>query len=102
MKHDSRYDALQDIEGVSDSNTEVDEWDLEEREKVRSKGVWQKIKTWHWALDTILIMVIFTLLVERRWKEFECTRGHTYELVGDLTGFAPQCRSTPPSGIPFG
>ena len=102
MKDDSRYDALHDVDGGSDSSTEVDEWDLEDREKLRSKkGVWRKAKSWRWALDTVLIVVIFGLLVERRWKEFAYRKSHKYENGGDLTGFAPPCMSTYPARFPL-
>lgn len=93
MKNDPKYDALRNLDNHSESSTEVEEWDPESdvRPRRRKKGFWAKVKAWRWVIDTALLLVIFVLLAEKRWKSHKHHKSHRYELAGDLTGFAPQC-----------
>lgn len=86
MKDDPRYDALAAIEDHSDSATEVDDWEAEHSSNSRRRTIWQRVTAWRWVMEIGLLLVILGLLVEKRWMH---QKGHTYELAGDLTGFAP-------------
>lgn len=91
-KNDLRYNALRNIDQQSDSGTEVGDWGNEEdeRSRRRRRPVWQRAKRYRWLLDTGLLLVIVGLLLEKRWMH---SRNHQYEFAGDITGFAPKCRS---------
>jgi hypothetical protein len=90
MKDDLRYNALHDEDARSESSsTEVEDWDTESHEKLRSKRtVWAKLRAWKWLLDTSLLLVILGLLLDRQWKSHPKTPA--FELAGDITGFAPK------------
>lgn len=91
MKEDNGehgYDSLRNLDGHSDSDTDVEEWSGQPRQR-RRRTVWKAVKAYRWMADTILLMVIIGLLVEKKWKS---QTGHRYELAGDISGFAPQCR----------
>ncbi|OAL00796.1 hypothetical protein IQ06DRAFT_275715 [Phaeosphaeriaceae sp. SRC1lsM3a] len=91
MKHDLRYDALNDADTRSEtSTTEVDEWDAEENKASRRRRTcWSKFKAWKWLVDTTLLLIITALLVERQWTHHQHSKSHKFELAGDITGFAP-------------
>lgn len=92
MKSDQRYNALRNLDDQSDSSTEVGDWDAERDERPRQtkrRSTWEGAKRYRWLLDTGLLLVIVSLLVEKRWKH---NHGHRYEFAGDITGFAPKCR----------
>jgi hypothetical protein len=95
MKSDQRYDALRNIDNHSESSTEVEDWDPEDdaprRRRRRTKTFWAKVKGYRWMIDTALLVVIFGLLAEKRWKKHMHHKSHRYELAGDITGFAPTC-----------
>jgi hypothetical protein len=90
MKDDLRYNALRNIDARSESSsTEVEDWDTEGDEKLRTRRtIWARIKAWKWLLDTSLLLIIVGLLLDRRWKPHN--KSHAFELAGDITGFAPQ------------
>jgi hypothetical protein len=95
MKDDLRYDALQNEENHSESSTEVEESDTERavkpRRQKRRKTFWRKLKGHRWVIDTSLLLVIFGLLAEKRWRTHW---SHRYEFTGDISGFAPTCKRT--------
>lgn len=97
MKDDHRYDTLRNVDASSDSSTEVDEeWDPESEIQPRRRAkrrAWMIVKAHRWVIDTALLLVILGLLVEKGWRKHD--HRHRYEFTGDLTGFAPQCRSIP-------
>lgn len=100
MKTDQRYDALRNIENHSESDTEVEDWDPEDdaqrhKRRRRAKTFWGKVKRYRWMIDTALLVVIFGLLAEKRWKKYMHHKSHRYELAGDITGFAPKCTPSP-------
>ena len=89
-KRHQRYDALRNVVDDGDSSTEVDEdWDTENavRPRRRRTTIWRWLRRYRWMLDTILLLVIVGLLVEKRWQRH--VKSHVYELAGDITGFAP-------------
>ncbi|KAF2473135.1 uncharacterized protein BDR25DRAFT_302137 [Lindgomyces ingoldianus] len=92
MKDHSEYDALRNVDGHSESSTEVEEWDPENevRSRRRRTGVWGIVRRYRWMIDTALLLVIFGLLAEKRWKKHTQQRSHRFEFTGDLTGFAPR------------
>lgn len=90
-KDDHRYDALRNLDSHSDSSTDVEDWEEEPetRSKVkRRRTLWKKLKPYRWIIDTSLLLIIVGLLAEKRWK---AETGGKYELVGDISGFAPTC-----------
>lgn len=108
MKEDHRYDALRTADNHSDSSTEVEDWEPETAVRPRRRkrnGFWSKFRRYRWVVDTALLLVIFGMLVEKRWKKYmDKSSHHQYEFAGDLTGFAPRCTSplsskTPPPNI---
>ncbi|KAF2644789.1 hypothetical protein P280DRAFT_487317 [Massarina eburnea CBS 473.64] len=94
MKDDHRYDALRNTTTDSRSSTEVD--DLEEAgtdvrpKRWRQKTFWGKLKKWRWIIDTGLLIIIVGLLVERKWKHAKKSPSHAFDVLGDLSGFAPK------------
>jgi hypothetical protein len=92
MKDDLRYDALRDADTRSEtSNTEVEDWDTEDAIKPRRRrACWSRFKPWKWLLDTTLLLIILALLIERQWAHHRHSLSHTFELAGDITGFAPE------------
>lgn len=89
MKDDLRYNALRNVDARSESShTEVDDWDTEAEVKTSRRTWWKRVKAWKWLLDTGLLLVVVGLLVERRWRH--SSKSHTFELAGDITGFAPE------------
>jgi hypothetical protein len=98
MKDEHQYDSLKDVDDHSESSTEVEELEPQSektrRRRNSSRGVWKKVKGCRWMIDTVLLLVIFGLLVERIWEDTRSRSrdgSHRYEFTGDLTGFAPQC-----------
>lgn len=94
LQNDQRYDALRNLDNQSDSSTEVGDWGAEDDgnpRRARKRSFWKSLKRCRWLLDTILLLIIVGLLVEKRWKH---SHGHQYEFTGDITGFAPKCKST--------
>jgi hypothetical protein len=90
-KNEGQYDALRSPDGF-ESSTEVDDWDAERDMRPRlqrRRSIWMKLKGYRWLLDTALLLVIVGLLVDKRQTHHE---SHQYEVVGDITGFAPTCR----------
>jgi hypothetical protein len=95
---EQRYDVLHDdVDNQShrsDSSTEVEDSDAERavrrRRQKRKKSLWRKVKGYHWVIDTALLIVIMGLLAEKRWSKHH---NHTYELAGDISGFAPRCKN---------
>lgn len=92
MKDDLRYDALRDADTRSEtSNTEVEDWDKEDAMKPRRRRTcWSRFKPWKWLLDTTLLLIILALLIERQWAHHRHHPSQTFELAGDITGFAPK------------
>jgi hypothetical protein len=93
MKDQGEYDTLRNLYHGSDSITEVGDWDAESDLRLRlqrRKTIWRKLAGYRWLLDTVLLLVIVGLLVDKRWKHHS-HKSHTYEGVGDITGFAPTC-----------
>jgi hypothetical protein len=91
MKDDLRYDALRPVDDRSESSrTEVeDDWEAEGDDKpTRRRTLWKRVKAWRWLLDTGLLLVIIGLLVEKRGRHHN--KSHTFELTGDISGFAPK------------
>lgn len=90
---DQRYNALRNLDDHSDASTEVgDDWDAEGAEKpwrIQRRSRWKRVQGYSWLANTILLLVVIGLLVEKRWKH---EHSHQYEFAGDLTGFAPRCR----------
>jgi len=94
MKNDQRYNALRNVDEQSDTSTEVGEWEPEGDVKPQRSGrrtIWRSFSRYRWLLDTALLLVIVGLLAENKWFH---DRGHRYEFAGDVTGFAPTCKST--------
>ncbi|KAH7078047.1 hypothetical protein BKA63DRAFT_564594 [Paraphoma chrysanthemicola] len=92
MKDEQQYNVLHDVDSQSDgdSNTEVEDWDTEGHMKpARRKTIWRKLKASRWLVDTGLLLVIFGLLAEKRWKHSPHSHSYEYELAGDVSGFAP-------------
>lgn len=90
---DHRYDALRNLGNHSDSDTDVEDWEDDKTAQPRRKKstrIWKRIKAYRWMIDTALLLVIIGLLVERIPKSL---KGHRYEFAGDISGFAPECRS---------
>lgn len=88
MKDEQRYNAIQNVDDQYDSSTEVEDWGIEHDSKRESrKTLLAKVRVWRWLVDTTLLLVIVALLLEKKWKQ---QRSYTYELAGDITGFAPQ------------
>ena len=93
MQNDQRYNALRNLDDQSDSSTEVGDWEAEGDEKsrqIRRRTFWGRLKRYRWLLDTSLLLVIVGLLAEKSWRH---SHGHQYEFAGDITGFAPECKS---------
>lgn len=82
--------------GMSLLSEEDGIWKGEEH-KSQTRSKHGRIKQWssllfstQGILNTILLLVILGLLVERRWHQ---ERIGLFEAAGDLTGFAPRCKS---------
>ncbi|KAL6702785.1 hypothetical protein ACN47E_000969 [Coniothyrium glycines] len=95
LQDQHQYDAVQHEDTLSDSSTEVDEWDPEMDPRPRSRrtrrATWRKLGRYRWMLDTALLVVTVGLLVEKRWNhDDKAPAQHHYELAGDITGFAPR------------
>jgi hypothetical protein len=85
----------------SDSGTEVGDWDAESHAHIQKRSrmqrtlrrtrtsVFSRIKKYHWVIDTVLLLAIIALLLERRTNDSE-RRSPEFELAGDITGFAPK------------
>jgi|SRR5690242_2111363 len=91
---DQRYNALRNLDDHSESSTEVGDWD--DGNSVRPRMTRRRIflarlKRYRWLLDTTLLLIIIGLLVEKRWTH---DHGRQYELTGDITGFAPECKKS--------
>lgn len=90
-KDDCRYDALRNLDSHSDSDTDVEDWEeaahTQRRQRKRST-LWRRLRPYQWISNTALLLVIIGLLVEKRW---ESDKGQSYELAGDISGFAPTC-----------
>ena len=100
MKDDHRYDALRNADTHSESSTEVEDVDAEQairprrHRRARNPSLLKRLKSHWWMVDTALLLVIFGLVAERKWKPHH---SHTYEFAGDISGFAPTCEL--PSGV---
>ncbi|KAF2190988.1 hypothetical protein K469DRAFT_732514 [Zopfia rhizophila CBS 207.26] len=95
MKPSHKYDALRNLEeneNHDDSSTEVESSDTEIQPRTRRKQsrFCKGLKRWRWVIDTALLLIIFGLLAEKRWKKHVKHKSHRYEFAGDLTGFAPK------------
>lgn len=91
LKNDQRYNALRNLDDISDSSTELGDWEMEGGLKPQGSGRrarWRHWGRYRWLLDTTLLLTIVGLLVEKRLTHH---RGHPYEFAGDITGFAPTC-----------
>ena len=93
MQDDQRYNALRNLDSQSDTSTEVGDWEAEGDMKLRlskRRSFWRSLKQYRWLFDTTLLLIIVGLLAEKRWR-----RGHSHqhEFAGDITGFAPKCKS---------
>ncbi|KZM26970.1 uncharacterized protein EKO05_0004751 [Ascochyta rabiei] len=90
IKNDQRYNALRDLDDLSDSSTEAGEWEVEDGMKLQRSGkrrFWRVLSHYRWLLDTTLLLVIVGLLAEKRWRR---DHSYQYEFAGDITGFAPK------------
>lgn len=94
LKH-KYHDLALNNEDQDRSSSEADEsligdkseWQSAQRQTWRSRA-WSRVTSNWWIIDTCLLLVILTLLVEPRLQR---TRNE-FEFAGDLTGFAPRCR----------
>jgi hypothetical protein len=91
LKDDQRYNALRNLDDHSDSSTEVEDWEEDDDLKVRRQRAWRSLKRYRWVIDTTLLLVILGLLVD---KTLQHDHSHQFEFAGDITGFAPTCKST--------
>ena len=95
-----QYDSVrQDKELDDDHSTLADQerdWHTdgkpEPRHRSRARRCLAALGPWRWLLDTTLLVVILVLALERRYLA-RVDKGRSYELAGDLTGFAPTCRT---------
>lgn len=93
MQDDQRYNVLRNLDGQSDTSTEVGDWEVEGDMKPRQSKIrtfWVKVKQYRWLFDTTLLLIIVGLLAEKRWRDGQ---SHQYEFAGDITGFAPRCKN---------
>lgn len=99
QREDLQDDASMEA-GASLMGHDAKEWSGAEphsRRGSRTRRICAGLAFWRWILDTALLLVILGLLLERRWHGWEGKDGNdTYELAGDLTGFAPRCRTPSP------
>jgi hypothetical protein len=106
MEHKYTDVSIEDRDEHDDSSTEVGEsligrddkeWksDLEHssRRKSRTRKICAVVGSWRWVLDTVLLMIILGLLVDKKLQARPTRKSRSYELAGDLTGFAPRCKS---------
>jgi hypothetical protein len=92
-KNKGEYDQL-DNHHDSESSTEVDIWDTDGDLKPflrRRRSIWSRLEKYRWLLDTVLLLIIIGLLVEKRWN-YDDHKTSRYEIGGDMTGFAPTCK----------
>jgi hypothetical protein len=94
-KNEGEYGQL-DNHHDSESITEVDFWDTDGDLKPflrRRRSIWSRLERYRWLLDTVLLLIIVGLLVEKRWN-YDDQKTSRYEIGGDMTGFAPTCKLT--------
>ncbi|ORY17852.1 hypothetical protein BCR34DRAFT_583415 [Clohesyomyces aquaticus] len=99
MTAEQKYDSLRTLEDHhSDSDTEVGDGDWEPEHQApprrRRKGVWATVKAYWWIVDTVLLVIILGLLVERIpasvWRKVGYKESHFLQFGADITGFAPK------------
>lgn len=66
-------------------------WHQDPTSKTKYAKFWTTLASFRSILDTILLLVILVLLVERTGRKE--TKPAEFEFAGDLTGFAPRCTS---------
>jgi hypothetical protein len=96
MTKNGEYNKLHNHHLDSDTSTEVDIWDTDCDLKPflrRRRSIWSKLERYRWLLDTVLLLIIVGLLVEKRWN-YDDHKTSRYETGGDMTGFAPTCKLT--------
>ena len=103
--HDIRADAeAKDAIGDSESFTDYEDDDkawsddsvqnrsMARRRKSRAKRIRSAVVSFRSILDTGLLLVILGLVIDRRRHDDD---GRSMvEVAGDITGFAPRCKST--------
>jgi len=114
--NDHEYDDGSSTE-VCESLISHDDKDWETRERLprgrrgRARRVCEAFVAWRWVLDTVLLLIILGLLVDRKLQVHDAkqhgNRKHLgsshsgkgrhgksseFEFAGDLTGFAPKCK----------
>jgi hypothetical protein len=83
------------IEDLDESRTDVETIDLNEKDYLhmhqpRRDGWLTTLKSHRWLLDTVLLLVVIALLLEKGWSTHG--KSHYFEGAGDITGFAPECK----------
>jgi hypothetical protein len=78
--------AYDDEEKAWSGITERDSGMLERR-PTRRERIWSAVMSIRSILDTILLLVILGLVLDRRGEE-----QRSFELNGDITGFAPRSK----------
>ncbi|KAK0714540.1 hypothetical protein B0H67DRAFT_644390 [Lasiosphaeris hirsuta] len=90
------WDSGQDEHGAAWSDEDVHGQPLvRRRRKMRAKRVREAAASLWWVLDTVLLLVILGLLLERRGRD-----GGRWEFAGDLSGFAPRFSQQVTSFVP--
>jgi hypothetical protein len=94
-----QYDSLR-AEDPEDLDVGTEPIDLEEKDYLgapqsRRERVLAAVRRYRWLIDGLLIAVIVVLLVDRQWvrRDRGKPEGSHLQGTGDVTGFAPQCKS---------
>jgi hypothetical protein len=70
---------------------------MAQRRLSRRRRIWMALMSIRSLLDTVLLLVILGLLLERGWQ-----RTAWFEIGGDITGFAPRSTDMSSNCIPHG
>lgn len=102
QRENKQYDSLRadDNDDVL-SDLDVFEKDYLQQPRPRRERVLAalQLQPYRWLLDIVLVLAVIGLLVERHHQGSSTGAGtsppseHRYEGTGDLTGFAPRCKS---------
>lgn len=109
--HDLRADPgaknpIEDTESLTDyeddddkawSDDAMQDGSMARRRRTREKRVRSAVVSFRSILDTGLLLVILGLVIDRRRQSGDGKS--LFEVAGDVTGFAPRCKSKCPKGV---